>query len=118
MTMGIKAKLHGRRYPWRRWFRMPEFVITRYTDFNGMAHSMGQQVRNAASRYGVRVGISVAPDGSTVRVKVKNPLPSPPPAPHPTTAAPEGGRRNMKRVKKRGRDRGGVMEDRLRGKGV
>jgi hypothetical protein len=111
MSMGIKAKLYGRRYPWRRWFRMPEFVLRRYTDFNGMAHSMGQQVRNAASKYGVRVGISVAPDGSTVRIKVKNPLPSPPPA-------PEGGRRNMKRVKKRGRDRGGVMEERLGGKSV
>lgn len=98
MSTGIKAKLYGRRYPWRRWFRLPEFVLRRYTDFNGMAHTMGQQVRNAAAKYGVRVGIRVSPDGSTVVVKVKNPLPSPPPA-------PEGGRRNIKKAKKGGRDR-------------
>lgn len=92
MSTGFRARLYGRRYPWGRWFRLPEFVLRRYADFNGMAHSMGQQIRNAASKYGVRVGISVSPDGSVVRVKVKTPLPSPPRPP-----APEGGRRSTKR---------------------
>jgi hypothetical protein len=79
MVMGIRAKLYGRRYPWRRWFRLQEFTLVRYTDFNGMAHTMCQQVRNAATRLGVKVSVSTARDGSTVAVRVKNPLPSPPP---------------------------------------
>jgi hypothetical protein len=94
MVMGIRAKLYGRRYPWRRWFRLQEFTLVRYTDFNGMAHTMCQQVRNAATRLGVKVSVSIAPDGSTVAVRVKNPLPSPPPGKIP----PQGRKKSKGRV--------------------
>lgn len=66
--MGIQARLYGRRYPWRRWFRKGGFTLVRHHDYNGMSHSMSQQVRNAAAKWGVKVSISVSSDSIAVTV--------------------------------------------------
>jgi hypothetical protein len=46
------------RHPWEKWFSKKSFRLIRGKHFNGMVHSMAQQVRNAASARGLRVSIA------------------------------------------------------------
>lgn len=46
-------------YPWKKWFRMRSVTLVHGTDFDCLVHSMAQQVRNAARKYGYRVHMVV-----------------------------------------------------------
>ena len=67
--MPTKTKRTTRLYPWERWFSQKSFRIIRGKHFDCQVHGMAQQIRNAASYYGVGVSISV--EAETVIVKVR-----------------------------------------------
>ncbi len=54
------------RYPWDKWFKQPKLRLFRGRDYLCMPHSMGQQVRNAASIRGLRVSVYIRGEGITV----------------------------------------------------
>lgn len=48
------------RYPWDKWFtEYDEFELIQGEDFDGMPHSMAQQIRNKADRYNCSVSIAI-----------------------------------------------------------
>ena len=59
------------RYPWPQWLKRqtPALELRKGKDYFCQPHSMAQQVRNAAQRYGKRVSIRI--DGGTITVTVK-----------------------------------------------
>lgn len=64
-------------YPWNDWFKRAEFTLERTRgkvkgDYDCMPHSMAQQIRTAASRYGKRVSIKFDEDRLTVTVEKAN----------------------------------------------
>ncbi len=69
-TKAVKPKSCGRRYPWDQWFAAwraaGRLVLTRGTDFNGRPDSFGLLARARAKQRGLRVGVSISPDGGTV----------------------------------------------------
>lgn len=73
-SKGVAPKFFGRRYPWKRWFSMPQFTLIKGRDYNGRTDTMAQQVRNAASRgrHNVKVSIQVPWDGESLTVYVLN----------------------------------------------
>jgi hypothetical protein len=75
-TAEPEVKLFGRRYPWARWFRRGVFTLVKGRDYNGRSYTMAQQVRNAASRPGHRLKVSVqmALDENSLTVRVLGPL--------------------------------------------
>lgn len=44
-------------YPWDRWFKRGRGRLRRGRDYTCLQNSMAQQVRNAASRRGLRVSV-------------------------------------------------------------
>lgn len=69
-------------YPWNKWFSKTRFTVCRKKttiiqgetrvergDYDCMPHSMAQQIRTAASRYGKRVSIKFDEDRLTVTVE-------------------------------------------------
>lgn len=49
-------------YPWENWFKKKKFILRRGKHYNCLTHSIAQQCRNAAFRYGYRVSIKVGED--------------------------------------------------------
>jgi len=47
------------RYPWQQWLRQSKFCLVRGTDYHCEPYIMAQQVRNAANRARVHVGIRI-----------------------------------------------------------
>lgn len=70
MKTSDNPKSCGRRYPWTEWFAAwkaaGELVLARDADFNGRPDSFGLLVRARAKQRGLRVGVSISPDGGTV----------------------------------------------------
>lgn len=57
-------------YPWDRWFKRGRFTLRRYHDYFCSPYSMGQQIRNAASRRGIKVKVKASNyDMFTITVK-------------------------------------------------
>lgn len=54
----------NRRYPWERWFSKRKFTLVKGRHYECQPHSMAQQVRSAASKYGCRVSIKL--EGETI----------------------------------------------------
>lgn len=53
-----------RRYPWAEWFSgSTQVELKKGRDFSGRTDTMIQQVRNAATKWGVRVSFDVGEDG-------------------------------------------------------
>jgi hypothetical protein len=53
----------GRRYPWNAWFRKETFTLLPGRDYNGMPHTMAQQIRNNAKMRRLSVSISIDETG-------------------------------------------------------
>lgn len=53
MPRGVKA------YPWLKWLKKKKLYLKRGKDFEALPHSMAQQLRNAAFRYGYVVSVKV-----------------------------------------------------------
>lgn len=69
MTTKTKSGQGGVRYPWDKWLRRKKpFRLTQGEDYQGLSHSMQQQVRNAAYRFGYRVSIQTKQDHLIVTV--------------------------------------------------
>ena len=58
------------KYHWERWFSKSRFDLEYGRHFECDPASMIQQVRNAASRYGVSVSIKFDVESSKIKVKV------------------------------------------------
>jgi hypothetical protein len=50
------------RHPWRDWFKLGSFTLSQGVHYEGRTDTMAQQVRNAATRLGVRVTIEIHND--------------------------------------------------------
>ena len=62
--MGSEKNGQGtKRYPWKKWLKLMArprgLTLEQGKDFTAMPHSMSQQVRNAAQRFGYAVSIKV-----------------------------------------------------------
>lgn len=56
-------------YPWDKWMnRKTPLKLVRGRDYHCQPHSMAQQCRNAAGRYGVSISVSIEDGTITVRV--------------------------------------------------
>jgi len=58
----VKKTGRPRLYPWNSWFRRKRFALRRGRDYHCNPYSMGQQIRNAAFRRGLKVAIEIASD--------------------------------------------------------
>ncbi len=65
--MSVKRK-HGVRYPWAKWFKSGKTTLLKGVDFDGQPHGMAQTARQAASRHGVALHISVQEDRIVMEV--------------------------------------------------
>lgn len=64
------ARKWGRRYPWKEWFALGNFILERGKDFNGRTDTMMTQVRQQASKMGRSVSITASDDGTFINVTV------------------------------------------------
>ncbi len=55
-------------YPWAKWFKQKQWNLVKGKHFDVEPHSMAMQVRNAATRYGYKVSVSILKKGLKVRV--------------------------------------------------
>lgn len=46
-------------YQWEKWFKSKKFTLKKGKDYECLTHSIAQQCRNAAFRYGYLVSIKV-----------------------------------------------------------
>lgn len=56
-------------YPWKKWFSVKQKTLTKGKDFTCQPHSMAQQVRNAARKYGKTVSVFIEDETVTIEVK-------------------------------------------------
>lgn len=56
-------------YPWKKWFSAKQKILTKGKDFACQPHSMAQQVRNAARKYGKTVSVFIEDETVTIEVK-------------------------------------------------
>ena len=56
-------------YDWNKWFSRRRFCLRRGKDYTCQQATMGQQIRNAAVRMGVRVSLVESKDQFTVLVE-------------------------------------------------
>lgn len=59
---------NGLKYAWEDWFKRREFTIKRGRDYGVSQATMAQNVRNAATRHGLRVRVRDL--GTSIRVLV------------------------------------------------
>ena len=57
------------KYPWDEWLRMRAFRLVKGSDYDCATSSMVQQIRNAASRSGLRARIEEDSRGVFVRLE-------------------------------------------------
>lgn len=57
-----------KKYTWDKWFARKKFRLVRGKHFDCMPHSMGVQVRMAASNRGLRVSVQIDEERLTVSV--------------------------------------------------
>lgn len=58
------------RYPWSEWFARDQYTLIRGEHFEGRTSTFVQQIRNRATRDGLRVGIAISMDENTVKILV------------------------------------------------
>ena len=69
--MDKKKKKKLRRYPWEKWMNSDErTTLRRGRDYDCMTHSMAQQVRMEATRWGLSVSIQIADDGKSLSFEI------------------------------------------------
>lgn len=59
------------RYPWDRWFRRREFILSRGVEYDIPSYVMAQQIRNRATQCGYTATIRISDDKLQVRVERK-----------------------------------------------
>lgn len=65
----VKKSVGGRSrmiYNWKKWLKSKRFTLKKGKDFNCLPHSLAQQCRNAAYRYGYKVSINIYEDSIEV----------------------------------------------------
>lgn len=55
----MKKKKKLPRYPWDKWFKKNKLVLLRGKHYECQPHSMGVQVRDAATKRGLQISVEV-----------------------------------------------------------
>jgi hypothetical protein len=67
----MNDKLHRIRYPWKRWFSQKKTTLVQGKHFQCQIHSMAQQIRNTAPKYGVIASLRIEDDTIVARFHQK-----------------------------------------------
>lgn len=62
-----------RKYPWKEWFRKRRLQLVRGRDYDCSPGSFAQQLRNAASVYGIGISVETTEDDTFI-VQIRSPL--------------------------------------------
>jgi len=71
MTTTTTPKTPQTRYPWAKWMKRKNLILTRGVDFHCLPHGMVQQLRNAAPAYGKLLSINHVGDG-ILQIKIED----------------------------------------------
>lgn len=68
--MIAKARVKRKtRYPWDKWLTQPQTILLRGRDYRCTTFGLAQQVRQQASRRGIRVSVHTTQDSVTIELR-------------------------------------------------